>query len=169
MSQRRGIYNQNLQNLGPPVLGLTGIYWTVLGSTGLCLVVQGCWVFALAKLAFITSNKWGWGQRIPRIAGGREGHNFRYFSSVFQPPALRRRGLSVGWASCSTKEGLPFRREHVFPKGQHWALILWWYNCICKLCQLWTNVAVLSDCVGVYSARLNYNKIIAINSSTLSE
>ena len=36
-------------------------------------------------------------------------------------------------------------------------------------CRLWIIAAVSWDCVCVYSARLNYNKIIAINSSPLSK
>ena len=35
-------------------------------------------------------------------------------------------------------------------------------------CRLWIIVAVSSDCPSVYTALLNYNKVIAINSSTLS-
>ena len=36
-------------------------------------------------------------------------------------------------------------------------------------CRLWIIAAVSWDCVCVYSARLNYNKIIAIDSSTFSK
>ena len=71
------------------------------------------------------------------------------------------------WASCSTKKGLPFRREHAhaaFPQGQHQARVV-----SINKCWLWPIVAVSSDCVCVYTARLNYNKIIAINSSNLSK